>query len=184
MVKLSYKYLYIADNFIADTFSRNRVNICLKINLCIADTRIFLAFKPPSPMAPWLSGKFPPGKVPPGKFPPGKLPPGNFPPRKSPPRKSPPWELGVRGRNPSNPNPNNPNPSNLNPSNLNPTIMCKNYWENCEKRPSVASHKQFKTLLRANMVKLKIISLYIYKDLRLRILGLMSHVTIITRMAT
>ena len=48
------------------------------------------------------------------------------------------------------------------------TIMCKNYWENCEKRPSVASHKQFKTLLRANMVKLKIISLYIFKDLRLR----------------
>ena len=36
------------------------------------------------------------------------------------------------------------------------------------------------------MVMLKIISLYIYKDfdLRLRILGLMSHVTIITRMAT
>ena len=49
-----------------------------------------------------------------------------------------------------------------------PTIMCKNYWENCEKRPSVASHKQFKTLLRANMVKLKIILLYIYKVLRLK----------------
>ena len=40
--------------------------------------------------------------------------------------------------------------------------------KNCEKRPSVASHKQFKTLLRANMVKLRIISLYIYKDLRLK----------------
>ena len=29
------------------------------------------------------------------------------------------------------------------------------------------------------MMRLKIISLYIYKDLRLRILGLMSHVTIV-----
>ena len=56
------------------------------------------------------------------------------------------------------------------------TIMCKNYWENCEKWPSVASHKQFKkTLLRANMVKLKIISLYIYKDLRLKTEDLRSN---------
>ena len=30
------------------------------------------------------------------------------------------------------------------------------------------SHKQLKTLLRDHMVKLKIISLYIYKDLRLK----------------
>ena len=35
-----------------------------------------------------------------------------------------------------------------------------------------------------HMVTLKIMSLYMYKDLRLRILGIMSHVTIITRMAT
>ena len=54
------------------------------------------------------------------------------------------------------------------------TIMCKNYWEKCEKRRSVASHKQFKTLLRAHMAKLKIISLYIYKDWRLKIEDLRS----------
>ena len=42
------------------------------------------------------------------------------------------------------------------------------------------SHKQCKTLFNDHTVRLKIISLYIYKDLRLiRILGLMSHVTII-----
>ena len=60
----------------------------------------------------------------------------------------------------------------------------RNYWHNYEKRCCVISHKQLKTLLRDNMVKLKIISLYIYTDLRLRhrILGLMSHVTIITWM--
>ena len=46
------------------------------------------------------------------------------------------------------------------------------------------SHKQCKTLFKDHMVRLKIISLYVYKDLSLRILGLMSHVTIITRMAT
>ena len=39
-------------------------------------------------------------------------------------------------------------------------------------------------LFKDHMVRLKIISLYIYEDIRLRILGLMSHVTIITMMAT
>ena len=44
-----------------------------------------------------------------------------------------------------------------------------------EKRCCSGSHKQCKTLLKDHMVRLKIISLYIYKDLRLKILGLMSH---------
>ena len=64
------------------------------------------------------------------------------------------------------------------------TIMCKNYRNNCEKRCCSGSHKQFKILFKDHMVRLKIISLDIYKDLRLKILGLMSHVNIITRMAT
>ena len=66
---------------------------------------------------------------------------------------------------------------------LRSTTLHRNYWHNYEKRCCVISHKQLKTLLRDNMVKLKIISIYIYKE-RLRILGLMSHVTIITWMAT
>ena len=41
-----------------------------------------------------------------------------------------------------------------------------------------------KILPKDSMVGLKIISLYVYKNLRLRILGLTSHVTIITGMAT
>ena len=60
-----------------------------------------------------------------------------------------------------------------------PTILHRNYPDNCEKRCCSGSHKQFKTLFKDHMVRLKIISLYIYKDL-----GLMSHVTFITRMAT
>ena len=64
------------------------------------------------------------------------------------------------------------------------TIMCKNHRDNCEKRCCSGSHKQIKTLFKDHMVRLKIISLDIYKDLRLKILGQMSHVTIITRMAT
>ena len=70
---------------------------------------------------------------------------------------------------------------------LKPTTVVRNYWHNYKKRYCFGSHKQFKTLFRDHMVKLKIISLYIHKDLkdlRLRILGLMSHVTIITKMAT
>ena len=43
------------------------------------------------------------------------------------------------------------------------------------------SHKQCNALFREHNVRLKIISVYIYKD---RILGLVSHVTIISRMAT
>ena len=42
------------------------------------------------------------------------------------------------------------------------------YWDNYEKRYFFGSHKQLKILLREYMVKLKIISLYIFKDLRLR----------------
>ena len=48
------------------------------------------------------------------------------------------------------------------------TIVDKIYWDNYEKRYCFGSHKQLKTLLRDHMVKLKIISLYIYKDLRLK----------------
>ena len=48
------------------------------------------------------------------------------------------------------------------------TIVDRIYWDNYEKRYFFASHKQLKTLLREHMVKLKIISLYIYKDLRLK----------------
>ena len=44
-----------------------------------------------------------------------------------------------------------------------------------------SSDKKCKTLFKDHMMRLKIISLYIYKDLRLMILGIMSHVTIITR---
>ena len=46
--------------------------------------------------------------------------------------------------------------------------MCKNYRDNCEKRCYSGSHKQLKTHFKDDMVRLKIISLYIYKDLRLR----------------
>ena len=46
------------------------------------------------------------------------------------------------------------------------------------------AHKQCKTLFKDHVVLFKIISFYIYKDLRLKILGLISHVTIITRMST
>ena len=65
-----------------------------------------------------------------------------------------------------------------------PKMVFINYWHNHEKPCCSGSHKQCKTLLKDHMVMLKIISLYIYKDLRLRILGLMSHVTITTGMAT
>ena len=49
-----------------------------------------------------------------------------------------------------------------------PTIVDRIYWDNYEKRYFLGSHKHLKTLLREHMVKLKIISLYIYKDLRLK----------------
>ena len=64
------------------------------------------------------------------------------------------------------------------------TMVFRNYRDKLEKQCCSGSHKQFKTHFKDHMVLLKIISLYIYKDLRLKILGLMSHVTIITRMAT
>ena len=48
------------------------------------------------------------------------------------------------------------------------TTVHRNYWDKCEKRSCSASHKQCKTLFRDHMVRLKIISLYIYKDLRLK----------------
>ena len=43
------------------------------------------------------------------------------------------------------------------------TIEEINYLDKCEKRRCAGHHKQFKTLLREHMVKLKIISLYIYR---------------------
>ena len=58
------------------------------------------------------------------------------------------------------------------------TMLVRNYRDKREKRCCSGSHKQCKTLFKDHMVRLKIISLYIYKELRLRILGLMSHVTI------
>ena len=48
------------------------------------------------------------------------------------------------------------------------TMLCKNYRDNCEKRCCSGSQKQFKTLFKDHMVRLKILSLYIYKDLRLK----------------
>ena len=48
------------------------------------------------------------------------------------------------------------------------TIVVRNYRDNCEKQCCPGSHKQCKTLFKDHMVRLKIISLYIYKDLRLR----------------
>ena len=58
------------------------------------------------------------------------------------------------------------------------SIMFKNYRDKCEKRRCSCSHKQCKTLLKDRLVWFKIISLHIYKDLRLRILGIMTHATI------
>ena len=40
------------------------------------------------------------------------------------------------------------------------------YRHNCEKRCRSDNHKQRKTLLKDHVVRFKIISLYIYKDLR------------------
>ena len=48
------------------------------------------------------------------------------------------------------------------------TIVFRNYRDNCNKRRCSSSHKQCKTLLKDHVVRFKIISLYIYKDLRLR----------------
>ena len=47
-------------------------------------------------------------------------------------------------------------------------MVFRNYWRNYEKRCFSGSHNQCKTLLKDHMVRLKIISLYIYKDLRLK----------------
>ena len=44
-------------------------------------------------------------------------------------------------------------------------IVFRNYLDNCEKRCCSCNHKQCKTLLKDHVVRLKIISLYIYKDL-------------------
>ena len=49
------------------------------------------------------------------------------------------------------------------------TTVVINYWHNYEKRYCFGSHKQCKTLLKDHMARLKIISLYIYKDLRLNL---------------
>ena len=47
-------------------------------------------------------------------------------------------------------------------------MVFRNYWHNHEKRCCSGSHKQCKTLLKDHMVRLKIMSLYIYKDLRFK----------------
>ena len=52
-----------------------------------------------------------------------------------------------------------------------PTTVVISYWHNYEKRYCFGGHKQCKTILKDHMARLKIISLYIFKDLRLRILG-------------
>ena len=49
-----------------------------------------------------------------------------------------------------------------------PTTVDRNYWHNYEKWYCSGIHKQCKTLFKDHMVGLKIISLYIYKDLRLK----------------
>ena len=46
-----------------------------------------------------------------------------------------------------------------------PTTVVRNDWHNYEKRYCFGGHKQCKTLFNDHMVSLKIISLYIYKDL-------------------
>ena len=47
------------------------------------------------------------------------------------------------------------------------TLVVRYYRDNCEKRRCSGSHKQCKSLLRDHVVRFKIISLYIYKDLKL-----------------
>ena len=46
--------------------------------------------------------------------------------------------------------------------------MFETYRDNYEKWRGSGSHKQIKTLFKDHMVSLKIISLYIYKDLGLK----------------
>ena len=48
------------------------------------------------------------------------------------------------------------------------TTVHRNYRDKCEKPCCSASYKQCKTLFNDHMVRLKIISLYIYKELRLK----------------
>ena len=47
-----------------------------------------------------------------------------------------------------------------------PTMLVRNYRDKRAKRCCSGSHKQCKTLFKDHMVRFKIISLYIYKDLR------------------
>ena len=54
-------------------------------------------------------------------------------------------------------------------------ILLKNYRNKREKRCCCGSHKQHKTLFKDHMVRFKIISLYIYKDLRLKTYDLRSN---------
>ena len=63
-------------------------------------------------------------------------------------------------------------------------MVVRNYQDKREKQCCSSSHRQCKTLFKDHLVRFKIISLYIYKDLRLRlrILGLKCHMIIITRM--
>ena len=48
------------------------------------------------------------------------------------------------------------------------TMLVRNYGDKREKRCCSGCHKKCKTFVKDHMVRLKIISLYIYKDLRLR----------------
>ena len=47
-------------------------------------------------------------------------------------------------------------------------MLVRNYRDKREKRCCSGSYKQCKTLLKEHMVRFKINSLYIYKDLRLK----------------
>ena len=47
-------------------------------------------------------------------------------------------------------------------------MLVRNYRHKREKRCCSGSHKQRKTLFKDHIVRFKIISLYIYKDLRLK----------------
>ena len=47
-------------------------------------------------------------------------------------------------------------------------VVVRNYRDLYEKRCCSGSHKQCKTIFKDHMVRFKIISLYIYKDLRLK----------------
>ena len=59
--------------------------------------------------------------------------------------------------------------------NVRATTVVINYWQNYEKRYCFGGHKQCKTLLKDYMARLKIISLYTFKDIRLKTSDLRSN---------